>query len=98
MQISFSIDSTKGSDKPRNLRKDQLEVSVVTPLRNEARSLATVIAGLRQQTFEPAEVILVDGGSTDDTVELARHMTQKDARFRIIEAGPSTPGRGRNLG
>jgi cellulose synthase/poly-beta-1,6-N-acetylglucosamine synthase-like glycosyltransferase len=75
-----------------------LEVSVVMPLRNEAQSLPYVIAGLQQQSYAPAEVILVDGGSTDDTVALARQLTQDDNRFRIVEAGDATPGRGRNVG
>ena len=43
-------------------------------------------------------MILVDGGSSDGTVGLARKLTQGDQRFRIVEAGDATPGRGRNVG
>jgi glycosyltransferase involved in cell wall biosynthesis len=73
-------------------------VSLVVPLRNEEASLAMLVESIRRQTRLPDEVILVDGGSTDATVELARSLTRGDARFRIIEAGPATPGRGRNVG
>jgi len=97
-RISSSAGSATVSEEPQALTKQPLDVSVVIPLRNEAQSLPFVIAGLQQQTYAPAEVILVDGGSTDDTVALARRLTQGDARFRIIEAGDATPGRGRNLG
>lgn len=93
-----STGSATVSEEPLALTKQPLDVSVVMPLRNEAQSLPFVIAGLQQQTYAPAEVLLVDGGSTDDTVALARRMTQGDSRFRIIEAGDATPGRGRNLG
>ena len=95
---SWSTGSATVSQDPQALKKQPLEVSVVMPLQNEAQSLPFVIAGLQQQTYAPAEVILVDGGSTDDTVALARRLTQGDARFRIIEAGDATPGRGRNIG
>ena len=83
-----------GEIAPRLSRRQPLDVSVVMPLRNEAESLPLVIAGLQQQTYAPAEIILVDGGSTDDTVTIARQLTEGDDRFRIIEAGKATPGRG----
>jgi glycosyltransferase involved in cell wall biosynthesis len=79
--------------------KDHLDrVSLVVPLRNEEGSVAELIRSLLVQTRPPDEVVLVDGGSTDATVELAREITKHDPRFRIIEAGLATPGRGRNVG
>jgi glycosyltransferase involved in cell wall biosynthesis len=86
------------SEEPQALTNPPLSVSIVMPLRNEAESMPSVIAGLQKQTYQPAEIILVDGGSTDRTVALARSLTQGDPRFRIIEAGAATPGRGRNVG
>jgi glycosyltransferase involved in cell wall biosynthesis len=74
------------------------KVSLVIPVRNEVASLEALVRSIREQTRPPDEVILVDGGSTDDTVALARRLTVDDPRFRIIEAGPATPGRGRNVG
>src|SRR5205085_169799 len=44
------------------------------------------------------EIILVDGGSSDRTVLLAQEVASRDDRIRVIEAGPATPGRGRNVG
>jgi glycosyltransferase involved in cell wall biosynthesis len=41
---------------------------------------------------------MVDGGSTDGTASIARQLTHDDPRFRIVEAGEATPGRGRNVG
>lgn len=74
------------------------QVSVVIPVRNEVESLLELIASLQSQTFPPAEVIIVDGGSVDETVALARRLTAGDDRFRVVEAGEATPGRGRNIG
>ena len=46
-------------------------VDVVIPALNEARHVAFCLASLKQQTMPPRRVILVDDGSTDDTVDVA---------------------------
>lgn len=73
-------------------------VSLVVPVRNEAATLPALIAGIEAQTCPPAEVILVDGGSTDDSVARARALTAGDDRFRLVPAPAGTPGRNRNAG
>ena len=73
-------------------------ISLVVPVLNEEGSLAALIDSIRRQTRPPDEVILVDGGSIDRTVALAKELTFGDSRFRVIEAGDATPGRGRNVG
>lgn len=78
--------------------KTSWSVSLVIPVRNEERSLPSLIESIKQQTFEPAEIIIVDGGSVDGTVRVAKEIAGRDPRFRVIEAGPATPGRGRNIG
>ena len=78
--------------------KTSWSVSLVIPVRNEERSLPSLIESIKQQTFEPAEIIIVDGGSVDGTVRVAKEIAGRDPRFRVVEAGPATPGRGRNVG
>ena len=75
-----------------------LQISLVVPIRNEAQSLGALIDSIRLQTRPPDEIIFVDGGSTDRTPALARELLASDARFRVVEAGDATPGRGRNVG
>lgn len=75
-----------------------LRISLVVPVRNEEESLARLVSSVRAQTRQPDEVLLVDGGSTDRTVELARELAAGDERFRVVEAGQASPGRGRNVG
>ena len=45
-------------------------VSIVTPSLNQGRFLREAIESVRAQTHEPVEHIVVDGGSTDDTLEI----------------------------
>lgn len=53
-----------------NSSNPQLPVSVVVPARNAAHWLADCLASIRAQ--HPAEIIVVDGCSTDATVAIAR--------------------------
>ena len=73
----------------------KLTTSIVVRALNEAEHLPRLIEGLKHQTIQPDEVILVDSGSTDETVALAEaagwritHIAKKDFSF----------GRSLNLG
>lgn len=46
-------------------------VSAVIRAYNEAQHIGRLLEGLEQQTVKPDEVVLVDSGSTDDTVAIA---------------------------
>ncbi len=46
-------------------------VSVVIPVRNDARLLEVCLGALVQQTRQPDEIVVVDNGSSDDTVAVA---------------------------
>src|SRR6476661_1179757 len=47
-------------------------VTVLVPAYNEAASVADTIQSLLNQTVPPAEIIVIDDCSTDDTSEVAR--------------------------
>jgi len=62
-------------------------ISVVAPLFNEEQTLPELVRRLAQvldEIGEPAEVVLVDDGSTDDTFALASNAARDDSRFRVI--------------
>ena len=67
--------------------------SVVIPALNEEGYLGYLLADLASQTRRPDEVIVVDAGSRDATVEVAR-------RFPFVRVldGETPVARGRNLG
>jgi glycosyltransferase involved in cell wall biosynthesis len=50
------------------------DVSIVIRCCNEGRHIGRLLDGIRRQTVRPVEVVVVDSGSTDDTLEVAaRH-------------------------
>ncbi len=47
-----------------------MKVSVIATVKNEGEAIRKLLDSLTAQTRQPDEVIFVDGGSTDDTVEV----------------------------
>jgi len=72
--------------------------SVVIPLFNKAPHIERAIASALGQTLPPHEVIVVDDGSTDGSLEIVRAM--QDARITVLTRSPPGPGgyAARNLG
>jgi glycosyltransferase involved in cell wall biosynthesis len=75
-----------------------MEISLVIPVKNEEDSLEKLYSSIRQQTRRPDEIVMVDGGSTDRTVEIGRGLSAGQADFRFIETPQASPGKGRNVG
>jgi hypothetical protein len=63
-------------------------VSVVLPVRDGGRFLADAIDSVRVQTFASFELLVIDDGSTDDSVSLARARAREDARIRVLSGRP----------
>ncbi len=63
------------------------EIAIITPMYNAAKTLAETIESARAQTFSDWEWYLMDDGSSDDSVALARRLTATDPRIKIIENG-----------
>ena len=78
--------------EPRRYR-----VSVIATVKNEASTVEPFLDALLAQTRQPDEVVLVDGGSTDRTMELLEAYRQRDARIRIHQASTASISRGRNI-
>lgn len=60
-------------------------ISVVVPAHNAAGTLPIALEGLLSQSWRNLEVIVVDDGSSDETVAIAKCYAQKDARVRYLE-------------
>jgi glycosyltransferase involved in cell wall biosynthesis len=59
-------------------------VSIGVPVYNGARFLAATLESLVGQTYENIEIVISDNGSTDETGQICRDFTARDARVRYI--------------
>ena len=73
-------------------------VSVVVPAYNAARTLDATLASARAQTHRALEIIVVDDGSTDATVDLAERHAAQDPRVRVVRQPNGGPSAARNHG
>jgi glycosyltransferase involved in cell wall biosynthesis len=69
-----------------------VRLSVVIPALNEERHLGQLLSDIQRQSLRPEEVIVVDAGSTDATVHIAKRS------HAVVLHGEPPIARGRNLG
>lgn len=65
-------------------RKQQVKVSVIVPVYNVETYLPECMDSLIHQTLKEIEIICVNDGSTDRSLELLEIYAAKDARIRVI--------------
>jgi len=73
-----------------------VKVSVICTVFNEGYSIQSLMDTLCSQSVSPDEVIVVDGGSTDDTVDYLQQYRERLPLRVIVEPGANI-SRGRNV-
>jgi len=73
-------------------------VTVVIPVLDEVATLGALLDDLMAQELRPAEILVVDAGSTDGTAESVRDRSRDAAPLELVVERGATPGRGRNAG
>jgi glycosyltransferase involved in cell wall biosynthesis len=71
-------------------------VDVVVPVRNRARFIRACLDSVRAQTFQPAAVLVVDDGSTDDTAAILADYARAWPKLRVIRTAPRGVSSARN--
>jgi len=71
-------------------------VSIVIPLYNGERYIGATLTSILEQTYEDIEIVVVNDGSTDRSIDICRQF--KDPRIRYLEQANSGLAATRNLG
>ena len=74
------------------------KVSVLVPIYNVERYLRKCLDSLVHQTLEDVEIICINDGSTDSSLEIIEEYAQKDNRIKIINKENSGYGASMNKG
>ncbi len=72
-------------------------VSVILTVLNEGEGLRELLEALLHQTLRADEIVVVDGGSSDHTIEILNEYAQGDERLKVFVEEGVNIARGRNI-
>lgn len=75
-----------------------MKVSLVIPVKNEEANVPRLMNSISVQTRPPDEVVFVDAGSTDGTVQAIERCKPSAFEVRLISLPDAYPGTARNAG
>ncbi|MDO8632522.1 MAG: glycosyltransferase [Phycisphaerales bacterium] len=76
----------------------ELSVAVILTVKNDAAGCAVTLESLALQTRTPDEIVVVDGGSKDNTLDVIRAFSARLPQLRWIESPGANIAEGRNIG
>lgn len=74
------------------------KVSVIIPVYNVEKYLRECLDSVVNQTLKDIEIICINDGSTDNSLQILEEYTQKDNRIKIIDKKNEGVGKARNDG
>jgi glycosyltransferase involved in cell wall biosynthesis len=81
-----------------NSKEKNLSVSIIMPVYNSQAYLKRVIESILVQTYTNFELIIVDDGSTDDSLNICKGYATSDKRLRVISQKNKGVSVSRNIG
>lgn len=73
-------------------------ISVIIPVYNIEKYLSRCLESVVNQTYHELEILLIEDGSTDGTLDICKSYAMQDNRVRIIDNPGKSVGSARNLG
>lgn len=61
-----------------------MKISVIIPVYNTAKYLEKCLGSLIKQSLKDIEIICIDDGSTDNSLEILKEFAKKDARIKFL--------------
>ena len=75
-----------------------IKVSVIVPIYNAYDYLREAMVSILAQTLKEIEIICIDDGSTDRSLDLIKEYQERDSRVRIVTENNAGPSTARNKG
>ena len=80
------------------MESKNIEVSVIVPVYNVEKYLNRCMDSLINQTFSNIEIIALNNGSTDKSLDILNYYAYKDKRIRVINNKNIGVSKSRNIG
>lgn len=74
------------------------KISVIVPVYNVEKYLDKCLSSLINQTYKDVEIILINDGSQDSSLEICQAYREKDSRIVIVNQSNKGPSAARNAG
>lgn len=74
------------------------EISIIVPVFNVENYIEKSLLSIKEQSFTKFECVIVDDGSTDCSIDVAKKVIDGDDRFKIVKKKNGGPGDTRNFG
>ena len=74
------------------------EISIILPFYNAEKYFAECLESIITQTFKNIEILCINDGSTDNSLEILNAYVAKDARIRVFNQNNQGPAKARNIG
>lgn len=75
-----------------------VDFSIIIPVYNSSLYLEQCIQSVLSQTFKNLEIILINDGSTDDSLSICNRLAKGNARVKVFDQKNKGQGSARNLG
>lgn len=75
-----------------------MKISVIVPVYNSERYVGRCVDSIIVQTYPDWELLLIDDGSMDSSLEILREYEKQDSRVKVIHQDNMGPGIARNVG
>ena len=75
-----------------------IKISIIIPVHNTENYLNQCLDSVLSQNFSDFEVICIDNGSTDKSLDILKNYAQNDSRVKVISQIDKGPGNARNVG
>ncbi|MDT2737235.1 glycosyltransferase [Enterococcus pseudoavium] len=73
-------------------------ISIIVPIFNAEKTLQRCLDSIKAQTYSDLEIILVNDGSKDNSLDICKRFAKEDDRFIIITQENLGAGKARNAG
>ncbi len=73
-------------------------ISVIVPVYNASKYLEECVGSILSQTYSNIEILLIDDGSSDNSLDVCCSFAKNDKRVRVFHQENAGPGAARNKG
>ena len=72
-------------------------VSVIIPVYNREKYIEECVQSVQKQTYQNYEIVFVDDGSTDDSLNICRMLAKKNPKIQVLESTHAGVSAARNI-